>query len=272
VLLMTAPLSLLVRCANTAFPLLDVTGICELPWATLRAVCDAVDVPADAVQFEYAGVNHLGWFDRLQFGAENLIPRYASTRRGAKFPSADLIFSQNAIPLKYLRMHYEPADVLRRQRAEPPRAIELQLIKQQAMQCFSSGKRDEIVKALRRRATPWYSEAIAPFVAATAGRSTSTVFFLSSANEGYLSLLRPDDTLEQPFANQNGTLRKLPRRCELPPPLAHTLQRFVEYERSAAQAVLTNQLAACASVLSKHPWVRSGNAVGRLAADLIAAI
>lgn len=272
VLLMTAPLGLLVRCANAAFPSLDVVGICELPWVTLRSVCDALDVPVDKVQFSYAGVNHLGWFDRLRLGAEDLIARYASTRRDSEFPSADLISVQHAIPLKYLRMHYEPADVLRRQRARPPRAVELQLIKQQAMQSFASGGRDEIVKALRRRPTPWYAGAVAPFVAAIAGLPTSTVFFLSTPNEDYLSFLAPDDTVEQPFTIESGLRCKLRRQCELPEPLVQTLSRFVEYERWAAQAVLINQLAACATVLSKHPWVRSASGIDTLAADVIAAI
>ena len=272
VLLMTAPLSLLVRCANAAFPSLDVAGICELPWVTLRSVCDALNVPVDEVQFGYAGVNHLGWFDALRLGCNDLIAQYASTRRDAEFPSAGLIGSHTAIPLRYLRLHYEPADVLRRQRAEPPRAVELQAIAQDAMQCFSSARRDEMIKMLGRRPTPWYADAIAPFVAATAGRPTSTIFFLSAPNDEYLSFLPPDDTLEQPFAIQNGILHRLPRHSELAEPLARTLQRFVEYERYATHAVLANELAACASVLSKHPWVRSGNSVDRLAADVIAAI
>lgn len=272
VLLMTAPLSLLVRCANAAFPALDVTGICELPWVTLRTVCEALDVPVGEVEFGYAGVNHLGWFDRLRLGSDDLIPHYASKRRDAEFPSADFICLHHAIPLKYLLLHYQPAGVLRRQRAGPSRAIELRAIANRAMQCFLNGARDEIIKALGRRPTPWYADAVAPFVAATAGRPTSTIFFLSLPNDGYLKFLAPDETLEQPFAIQNGIRRRLARRGKLAEPLTQTLQRFVEYERSAAHAVLANQPAACASVLAKHPWVRSANGIERLAADVIAAI
>ncbi|MGA9943918.1 MAG: hypothetical protein WBE79_04965 [Candidatus Cybelea sp.] len=272
VLLMTAPLSLLVRCANAAFPSLDVAGICELPWVTLRSVCEALETPVGEVQFDYAGVNHLGWFDRLHLGTNDLIPQYASTRRDAEFPSADFIGSHHAIPLKYLRLHYQPAGVLRRQRAGPSRAVELRAIANRAMRCFSNGGRDEIIKALGRRPTPWYAGAVAPFVAATAGHSTSTIFFLSLPNDSYLKFLAPDETLEQPFAIRHGIRRRLARRGKLAEPLAQTLQRFVEYERSAAHAVLANQLAACASVLAKHPWVRSSNGIDGLAADVIAAI
>lgn len=272
VLLMTAPLSLLVRCARAKFGDLDIVGICELPWVTLKTVCDSLKVNVDDVRFSYAGINHLGWFDRLRAGSEDLIRRYAWTRRSAAFPSADLIDTQGAIPLKYLRLHYEPAEVLRRQRAEPPRAVDLQSIADRAMQCFSFGGREEIVAALAARPTPWYEHAVAPMVAATAGRATSTVFFLSAPNAGYLSFLAPGDTVEQPFVIQNGVRRRLARCGEFPHGLSLTLERFVEYERAATQALLRNQRTACASVLAKHPWVRNCGDVDSLAADLIAAI
>lgn len=272
VLLMTAPLSLLVRCATAGFRELDVVGICELPWVTLKSVCDALNVNVDTVQFSYAGINHLGWFDQLRAGSTDLIPRYASTRRDVAFPSADLIHSQGAIPLKYLRLHYEPAEVLQGQRAQRPRAVELQFIADRAADCFASGGRAEIIEALGARPTPWYEHAVAPMVAAASGRATSTVFFLSAPNDGYLPFLAPSDTIEQPFVMENGVRYRLPRRREFPHSLSRTLERFVEYERSAAQAVLGNQRDACAGVLAKHPWVRACGDVDSLAADLIAAI
>jgi 6-phospho-beta-glucosidase len=272
VLLMTAPLSLLVRCARTAFPALDVVGICELPWVTLRSVCASLNVKIGDVEFSYAGVNHLGWFDELRVGAVDLIPHYALTRRDGAFPSAELLYSCNAVPLKYLGLHYERANTLTRQRAQPPRAMVLQSIQQRAMRCFSYAQRDGIIEALRLRATPWYKDAVAPFVAAMAGRPTSTVFFLSASNNDYLPFLARDDTLEQPFTIEAGVRRRLPRYCDFPQPLSRTLKHLVDYERVAAEAVLGNRLTECANVLSKHPWVSNCRDIDALAADLIAAI
>lgn len=272
VLLMTAPLSLLVRCARAAFPALDVTGICELPWATLVSICATLNVRISEVAFSYAGVNHLGWFDELRAGGLELITRYAQTRRGNAFPPAHLIESCAAIPLSYLRLHYEAGAVLRRQRAQRPRALGLQAIQARALQAFASAGRDEIIDALAQRPTPWYAQAVAPFVAATAGQTTSTIFFLSARNDGYLPFLAPDDTLEQPFAVAGGARRRLLRSGDLSQPLARTLTRFVEYERLAARAVLTDQRAACATVLAQHPWLTACSDVAALAADVMTAV
>jgi 6-phospho-beta-glucosidase len=271
VLLMTAPLSLLVRCARFAFPTLDVVGICELPWVTLRSVCASLSLEPNDVAFGYAGVNHLGWFDELHLRGIDLIPQYAS-QRDAAFPSGDLIRSHSAIPLKYLHMHYHREDALNRQRAQPPRATELRSIQQRAMETFASAGSDEIVAALARRPTPWYTHAVAPFIAAMAGVPVSTVFFLSVPNDGYLPIMASDDVVEQPFVIAEGIRRRLPRHRNLGEPLAQTLQHFVEYERVAAHAVLAGKLSECANVLGKHPWIESSTDVPALAADLIAAI
>jgi len=272
VLLMTAPLSVLVRCANLAFREIDVAGICELPWVTLLSACDALRLPVADAQFGYAGINHLGWFDHLSSDSADLIPRYASTRRGARFPSFELITSLKAIPLKYLVLHYERIGTLRRQRTSLARGAELRSIQQRAMQAFLSGGRQQIVAALHARPTPWYSDALGPFIAATAGLHTSTVFFLSRPNDGYLPCFAPDDTLEQPFVVYGGSCRRLARRDECPPGLVQTLRQFVDYERAAAQAVLANRRSACATVLAKHPWTKNCSDMDALASDLIAAV
>ncbi|HEY6486759.1 MAG TPA: hypothetical protein VIX83_10285 [Candidatus Cybelea sp.] len=273
ILLMTAPLSLLVRCATSAFPSLDVVGICELPWVTLCAACASLRVPVARVTFSYAGVNHLGWFDEVSADGTNLVAQYAATCGEASFPTSGLIRSTNAIPLKYLSLHYEPDVTLRRQRTQPPRATELRSIQQAAMTTFASAGREEIVEALARRPTPWYSDAVAPYVGALAGLPASTTFFLSRRNEGFLPFLAAEDVLEQPFVFEDGTRRRLERRTNLAPRLLQTLEHFVRYERLAARAVLADRIGDCANVLAEHPWLEGrGVDVDALSADLLAAV
>jgi 6-phospho-beta-glucosidase len=273
VLLMTAPLSLLVRCAAGKFPSLDLVGICELPFVTLRAVCRATRAPIERAVFSYAGVNHLGWFDQLRVDGDDLITRYAATRDDSSFPARRLLREIHAIPLKYLTMHYEPDAALRRQRAHPPRAIELQSIQRRAFAALGSGNRDEIAAALAHRPTPWYRDAVAPYIGALAGLPSSTIFFLSLRNDGYLPFLRADDVLEQPFVFENGVRKRLERRGHLPPRPLQALERFVGYERLAAQALLAGRIGDSANVLAEHPWLEGrGVDLGALSEDLRAAV
>jgi 6-phospho-beta-glucosidase len=273
VLLMTAPLSLLVRCAISAFPSLDVVGICELPWVTLRTVCASLRAPVARAAFSYAGVNHLGWFDELSVDGTNLVSRYAATCDDASFPTGPLIRATKAIPLKYLSLHYEPDAALRRQCAQPPRATELASIQREAITTFASSGRDEIAEALARRPTPWYSDSIAPYIGALAGLPASTVFFLSQRNDGYLPFLAAGDVLEQPFIFADGVRTRMERRTNLAPRLLQTLEHFVRYERLAARAVLADRIGDCADVLAAHPWLDGRRVDLRaLSADLLAAV
>ncbi|HEX3370426.1 MAG TPA: hypothetical protein VHS56_12670 [Candidatus Cybelea sp.] len=273
ILLMTAPLSLLVRCALSAFPSLDVAGICELPWVTLRAACASLRAPVARVRFSYAGVNHLGWFDDLSVDGTNLVSQYAATCGDASFPTGRLIRATNAIPLKYLSLHYEPDVTLLRQRTQPSRASELASIQREAMKTFAAAGREEIVEALARRPTPWYADAVAPYVGALAGLPASTTFFLSLRNEGYLPFLAAEDVLEQPVVFHDGVRTRLERRTNLAPRLLQTLEHFVRYERLAARAVLADRIGDCANVLAEHPWLEGrGVDVDALSADLLAAV
>src|SRR5262249_22502823 len=61
VLMMPSPVGLLVRAARREFPGLNVVGICELPWTTLLSRCQITGLEPAGMQFDYFGVNHLGW-------------------------------------------------------------------------------------------------------------------------------------------------------------------------------------------------------------------
>lgn len=272
VLLMTAPLGLLVRCARRDFADLRLTGICELPWVTLQSVCSQTSMPIDGVRFDYAGINHLGWFDRLRCGETDVIERYAQQCGDSDaFPSREIVETSHAIPLKYLAMHYDAEAVFNRQRSAPSRASELARLQTKALAEFAAADSEEIIRALARRSTPWYTDAVGPCIAALAGKPTTHIFFFSTQNDGYLPQFDRDDIVEVPFRAHDGAFRRLERHAALSPMLTETLQRFIEYERTAAEAIASDARDRCAAVLAKHPWTRTEH-VNRLSLDVLRAI
>ncbi|MBV8726894.1 MAG: hypothetical protein JO233_03840 [Candidatus Eremiobacteraeota bacterium] len=272
VLLMTAPLGILTRCARQTYPHLNVSGICELPWHTLVDLAAELMVEVEAIDFDYAGINHLGWFDRVETRGSDLIDAYARKRgSGSVFPSALDIATCKAVPLRYLRMHYNPERVLHDQQSVGCRAAALLRLEKRAFDAFGGGSSAEIKAALTRRPSPWYSYAVAPFISTIAGHNSDVTFFLSGANAGYISDLPDDDVLEKPFRFHNGALTEKKRVNPLPKMLLNQLQHFVEYERVAARAVLSGDPAESRSVLSTHPWMRNAD-IGALSEALSAAI
>jgi 6-phospho-beta-glucosidase len=96
--LLTAPLGILARCAQDAYPNLQIDGLCELPAVVLRQISEAVNEPH--LQYDYVGVNHLGWFTRLQApDGSNMLDIYATTRTENVFPTAALIRRLSAVPV-----------------------------------------------------------------------------------------------------------------------------------------------------------------------------
>ncbi|MFI5388767.1 MAG: hypothetical protein ACHQY2_03530 [Candidatus Eremiobacterales bacterium] len=270
VLMMTSPVSLLVRCARTAFPALRTVGICELPWTTLKEVCKTVGVDPGAVSFTYAGVNHLGWFGRIACGALDVVDAYKKHRTRAAFPSAQLIESCQGIPLKYLRLHYERGDVVSEQRARlVSRGDELQQLQTHAYDVFEAGDREAMRRALDARPTPWYEEAVGPLLGAMANRATSTVpFFLSVPSRGALAGFGDDDILEIAHRFTGDDFERIERSCDLPAETKGDLERFVRFERAASRAVAARDARALAGALEDHPWVDSAAVASAIAAAI----
>jgi len=195
VVLMTSPVSLLVRCILAEFPDIRVAGICELPWTTLKSACERFSKDASAAHFTYAGVNHLGWFASIDCGELDVVGAYAA-QRDRDFPSRSLVES-SGVPLKYLRLHYEREAVVREQLAlAVPRGAELEMLQRRAIELFAFGDRDEVDAAIASRPTPWYADAIAPLIASFALGSDGPIpFFLSARSRGALDGFADDDTL-----------------------------------------------------------------------------
>jgi 6-phospho-beta-glucosidase len=273
VVLLTSPVSLLTRCARQSYADLQTIGICELPWATLKEVCSVVGCDAEHVQFNYAGVNHLGWLYDVSDGGKDVVEAYAARRRSSmEFPNYELINRCAAIPLKYLRLHYESANTVADLRSKPSRGGVLAGIRSTALHTYAFGDADGIEAALQMRPTPWYIDAVVPLLAGLVGRPMRVPLFLSVENDGYVSALERDDIVEVAHGYAEGRLVRRHNESAPPPGVLQTLLDFVRYERVAARAVIDRDPALLRDALAIHPWVRVPAAVDDLARDVIAAV
>jgi 6-phospho-beta-glucosidase len=261
VILMTSPVGVLTRCALAAYPELWLAGICELPWTTLRDACATVGVDGRDATFEYAGVNHLGWFWRVYTSGRDVVAEYGAARAGSHdFPTGELIDRLGAIPLKYLRMHYESHSVLLDQlNLGRPRGQVLSELQQRAYDAYRNGDVRAILELLPSRPTPWYEHAIAPLIAGFAGRPTPIPFFLTVRNARYAAEFGVDDVLEIPHRFADGGLTPIARIGMIPAHLHAALEAFVAYERMASEAVRRRDVASLQSAVRSHPWVSNSD-------------
>jgi alpha-galactosidase/6-phospho-beta-glucosidase family protein len=173
---------------------------------------------------------------------------------------------RDAVPLKYLRLHYDRKAMAAEQRGAAPRAQALSELADRAFATYATGDRDSIERVLTERAAPWYEHALAPFLGAVSGEPTDAVFFLTVRNRGYLPWLAADEVVEVPHRFRDGAFVPNPAISAVPEGARAVLDALVAYERNAASAVRTRDPEAIASALADHPWVEAPAAAEALAA------
>lgn len=252
VLMLTSPVGILTRCALSAFPQLRLYGICELPWTTLVNLCGHDVTAACLARFAYVGINHVGWFSDVRSGGRALLG-----------PS-------EVLPLKYAALGEEPGRILSEQLQRPSRAHQLEHIAAAAFRAYERGSPPEILAAVRRRATPWYAHAVAPFLEGISGVGHASTFFLTHRNASYCPWLADDDVIEMPFTLRSSYLRRGTLGTWSRYDIAARLMSLVRYEALAAEAVRTRDIKRLATAISKHPWLNGVRVDAALVQDVVA--
>lgn len=89
-----------------------VIGICDTPIGLMRRAVHAVGSTPDAVDFDYVGLNHLGWLRRVSVGGQDLLPGLLASDEAlggieeARLMGFDWVRALGAIPNEYLYYYY----------------------------------------------------------------------------------------------------------------------------------------------------------------------
>jgi 6-phospho-beta-glucosidase len=239
VLLLTSPVGILTRLALDEFPQLRLYGICELPWTTLSELCGRDAGEAAAAHFSYIGVNHVGWLSDVR------------TPTGVRLDPAQVL------PLKYVALGEARERILRERSGRPSRPHELERIAEEAFRAYAHGAPEDIIAAVRKRATPWYAQALAPLLTELAGSATGVTFFLTGRNGGYCSWLDERDVIEMPFRVRSSRLERNVLSSWRRDDIRATFTSFVTYEARAADAIRRRDPNALTSAIRIHPWLQS---------------
>lgn len=272
VLMMSSPVSLLVRCGRKMFPNMKLFGVCELPVLTLRTLCGLFDEKPAFGRFGYCGINHLGWFYDLHGRSFDLIKAVA--RRAPDpdaFPDAATMNAYQGYPTKYVRYHcHHDKVVAEQQRRTSSRAEQLSNLRRHATQIFSTGTASEIEAILLKRPAPWYRHGVVHLVEMMFGRMVDVPIFLSGPNNGYHEFANKEDIMEIPYWVNNTQLQSAPTSGVAPAAIRSSVNSFVNFERRAAEIVASRNAAGMTELLTYHPWVRSERVAAALTAKIIA--
>ncbi|HEY1104740.1 MAG TPA: 6-phospho-beta-glucosidase, partial [Agromyces sp.] len=85
-----------------------VVGICDTPIGLMRRAAAAAGSSADAITFDYVGLNHLGWLRSITAGGDDLLPRLLGSDASlesieeARLMGFDWVRAIGALPNEYL--------------------------------------------------------------------------------------------------------------------------------------------------------------------------
>jgi 6-phospho-beta-glucosidase len=282
----------------------NVIGVCDTPLETFESIATAVGKNPFELEFDYLGLNHLGWVRSiLTKTGEDLLPAILASPeliqkcyRHALFPP-EFIQKLGLLPTEYLYFYYFPDTAYRNtKRTGQSRGEAISQMNRQLFQRLSDAPESKLIEvyenylrernasyfsieatagAVRKQGQELYSqfsgyERIAIMVLQALNAQSPTSIPLTVRNNGALEDLQANDAVELPCAVSSAGVT--PRRVgQAPQTVKDLLRQVKEYERLTVQAAMDHSAAAAVTALVKNPLVAREEAATEVLADYVQA-
>ena len=248
-------------------------GLCNVSIGFQRRFAGLLGVEPERVLVDNVGLNHLTWVRRVVVDGRDVLPDLLAEHGDDLAAEVELprrlLEELAVVPSYYLRYFYAHDEVLAEQQDGVPRAREVMEIERELLELYRNPALAEKPALLERRGGAFYSEAAIGLAASLAG-GTDEVHVVDVRNGGTLTGLAADDVVELPARVGRDGPAPLPQ-----PPLAPELlglaQHVTAYERLAAQAAVTGDVAIVRKALLAHPLIGQHEPADELAERLLAA-
>lgn len=88
------------------FPALKQAGLCHSVQNTVTELAHDLDIPAQDIRYRVAGVNHVAFFLRLEYGGRDLYPRLRAGYRAGRLPKPPLLMPRCWNKVRYEMMEH----------------------------------------------------------------------------------------------------------------------------------------------------------------------
>jgi 6-phospho-beta-glucosidase len=232
-------------------------GLCNVAITTQRMVARLLDVEPERVQVDQVGLNHLSWVRFVRVDGDDVLPELLAShgdelaqevglRRG-------LLDELGVLPSYYLHYFYDHDKVLAEQLDGVPRAATVAEIERGLLELYRDPNLTEKPALLEQRGGAFYSEAAIGLVGSLA-TGDGAVHVVDVGNGGTVGGMASDDVVEVPARVDRDGPHALPQP-PVAPELLGLMQHVAAYERLAARAAVTRDLALVRKALLTHPLV-----------------
>ena len=276
-------------------------GICDAPSGMLHQFADLYGVPADRIEGECYGLNHLSFFRSIKIDGREIMPELierddAYTETDMRFFDKELLRHINCVPNEYLYYFYyreravenvlhapqtrgEIIEEINRRMTAELAGMDVEKEFDRCLQCFEKwyGRREDAYMSNEtgvRRNKAWHFDVSAPDAGGYAGVALRFIDIVESGKSGSMILCVPNRGAIPGLLDEDiveitcGITRE---GCS-PHPAADGDERALEmirrvkaYERLASKAIREKSRAALVDCLMLHPLVNSYSLAVRLA-------
>jgi 6-phospho-beta-glucosidase len=282
----------------------NVIGVCDTPLETFESIATALRRNPFELEFDYLGLNHLGWVRSVRTGAgDDLLPTILASPeliqkcyRHALFPP-EFIQSLGLLPTEYLYFYYFPDTAYHNtKRTGQSRGEAISRMNRELFQRLADAPESKLIEVyenyLRERNASYFSieatagksrkegqelysqfsgyERIATLVLQALNAHMPTSIPLTVRNNNALEDLAPTDAVELPCAVSSAGV--IPEKVgRAPEAVRDLLVRVKEYERLTVRAAVDHSNAAAINALIKNPLVAEPQLAHEVLSDYVKA-
>jgi 6-phospho-beta-glucosidase len=242
-------------------------GLCNMAIGFQRHFAKLLGIEPEQVVVDQVGLNHLTWVRAAWVDGRDVLPELIEAHGDALAEHSNmprrLIEELGVVPSSYLHYYYAHDQVLAEQLDAVPRAAQVAEIERELLELYRDPTLDEKPALLEQRGGAFYSEAALGLV-----RSLVTgdggVHVVDVRNGSTVEGMASDDVVEIPVRVEHDGLVALPQ-SPVAPELLGLMQHVAAYERLAARAATSGDLALVKKALLTHPLI----AQSAVAEDLV---
>ena len=230
-------------------------GLCNVAISTQRYIAQLLEVEPEQVQIDQVGLNHLSWVRFVRVDGEEVLPDLLASH-GDELAAGfrpGLVAELGVLPSYYLHYFYDHDQVLAEQLDGVPRAATVAEIERGLLELYRDPNLTEKPALLEQRGGAFYSDAAIGLVGSLA-TGDGAVHVVDIRNEGTVEGMAPDDVVEIPARVDRNGAHALPQP-PVAPELLGLMQHVAAYERLAAQAAVTGDVALVRKALLTHPLI-----------------
>jgi 6-phospho-beta-glucosidase len=233
-------------------------GLCNVAIGLQKRFAQQFGVPAERVELEHVGLNHLSWERAVKVDGVDRLPELLDRDADAVGDMTGMpkgvTGALRMLPSYYLHYYYDFDSVLAEQRdGKESRAEEVMGIEARLLEMYRDPHLTEKPSLLGTRGGAFYSEAAAQLIASLHD-GAGDVQVVDVRNDGAIPDLPDDGVVEIPARIDRDGAHPLPL-ASLEPAILGLVQHVKAYERLAVRAAMTGDQRTALLALLANPLV-----------------